>query len=201
MMMDPTLTELLHTNVEWIFVGGKGGVGKTTTSCALATLFATTPISDAASPGCTRPRRVLLISTDPAHNLSDAFNQRFGSHPTPVNGLEESLAAMEVDPKNFTHGALMSSLTGAKNDGSALPSPEEGGADPTSFARIGAVLKEAARTMPGIDEISVVCRNSALRSHAVVRPAHLRHRANRPHAAPPGITADAEQYLRQADES
>lgn len=158
-MMDPTLTDLLHANLEWIFVGGKGGVGKTTTSCALATLFATTPISDAASPGGTRPRRVLLISTDPAHNLSDAFNQRFGPHPTPVNGLEESLAAMEVDPKNFTHGALMSSLTGTKSDGSASSLTEEAEADAaqdtTSFARIGTVLKEAARTMPGIDEISV----------------------------------------------
>ncbi|KAG5485374.1 hypothetical protein LSCM4_06010 [Leishmania orientalis] len=157
--MDPTLTELLHSNLEWIFVGGKGGVGKTTTSCALATLFATTPISDATVPGGTRMRRVLLISTDPAHNLSDAFNQRFGPQPTPVKGLEDCLAAMEVDPKNFTHGALMSSLTGTTND--ASPSSLSEGAeadaakDTASFARIGAVLKEAARTMPGIDEISV----------------------------------------------
>ncbi|CAJ1006360.1 Anion-transporting ATPase/CobQ/CobB/MinD/ParA nucleotide binding domain [Leishmania naiffi] len=157
--MDPTLTELLHSNLQWIFVGGKGGVGKTTTSCALATLFATTPISDAAAPDGTRPRRVLLISTDPAHNLSDAFNQRFGPQPTPVKGLEDTLAAMEVDPKNFTHGALMSSLTGANSGGSASSLSREAEADAVeqtaSFARIGAVLKEAARTMPGIDEISV----------------------------------------------
>ncbi|KAG5484757.1 hypothetical protein LSCM1_06579 [Leishmania martiniquensis] len=157
--MDPTLTELLNSSLEWIFVGGKGGVGKTTTSCALATLFATTPIRDAAATGDTRPRRVLLISTDPAHNLSDAFNQRFGPQPTPVKGLEDSLAAMEVDPKNFTHGALMNSLMGPKSGDSASSLSKEAEADTAentaSFARIGAILKEAARTMPGIDEISV----------------------------------------------
>ncbi|KAG5510122.1 hypothetical protein JKF63_07018 [Porcisia hertigi] len=156
--MDPTLTELLHhSNLEWIFVGGKGGVGKTTTSCALATLFATTPIRDATAPDGTRTRRVLLISTDPAHNLSDAFNQRFGPQPTPVNGLEDCLAAMEVDPKNFTHGALMSSIPATQSGGGSSSANAEADtvAHTASFARIAAVLKEAARTMPGIDEISV----------------------------------------------
>ncbi|KAK7193955.1 anion-transporting ATPase-like protein [Novymonas esmeraldas] len=149
--MDPTLADLLHSKLEWIFVGGKGGVGKTTTSCALATLFATTPMEDAAAPGGTRARRVLLISTDPAHNLSDAFNQRFGPQPTPVTGLEESLAAMEIDPKTFTHG----SLSGAPPAGGAAASDSAAAAPTASFAHIATVLKEAARTMPGIDEISV----------------------------------------------
>jgi arsenite-transporting ATPase len=65
-----------------VFFGGKGGVGKTTCSAAFAL---------AAS---RRRRRVLLVSTDPAHSTSDIFER-------PIGGAERellpNLSAIEID--------------------------------------------------------------------------------------------------------
>ena len=66
-----------------LFVGGKGGVGKTTTAAALALVAAS------------RGRRCLLVSTDPAHSLADLFGRPIGNRTTE---LCPSLWALEIDP-------------------------------------------------------------------------------------------------------
>lgn len=66
-----------------LLVGGKGGVGKTTISSALAL--------QAAKLG----KKVLLISTDPAHNLADVFDCKVGSR---TRRITENLDALEIDP-------------------------------------------------------------------------------------------------------
>lgn len=66
-----------------LLVGGKGGVGKTTISSALAL--------QAAAQG----KKVLLISTDPAHNLADVFDCKVGSK---ARRIKDNLDALEIDP-------------------------------------------------------------------------------------------------------
>ena len=71
----------------FVFFGGKGGVGKTTVSCAYAYRCANAGV------------RTLVVSTDPAHSVSDVFDQQFGDDPAPVEGVD-GLDAMEIDPED-----------------------------------------------------------------------------------------------------
>ncbi|KAE8214826.1 hypothetical protein CF319_g5753 [Tilletia indica] len=118
--LEPTLQNILdQKTLRWIFVGGKGGVGKTSTSSALATQLASVRKS------------VLLISTDPAHNLSDAFGQKFGKEPTKVNGFD-NLSAMEIDPISSINEMVQNS-------------DAQGGA-------MQGIMQDLAFAIPGVDE-------------------------------------------------
>jgi len=102
MLLEGSLKNVLtQTSLKWIFVGGKGGVGKTTTSCALAHALH----EDLQSRGNVQDK-VLIVSTDPAHNLSDAFGERIGSGSESGGPVKLSryaaLYALEIDPSETT---------------------------------------------------------------------------------------------------
>ena len=117
--LEPSLQNIIdQQSLRWIFVGGKGGVGKTTTSCSLATQLAK------------HRQSVLLISTDPAHNLSDAFAQKFSKDPQLVNGYT-NLYAMEIDPT----GSIQEMLESSQGD-----------------AQLQSQMQDMAFAIPGVDE-------------------------------------------------
>ena len=76
----------------WLF-GGKGGVGKTTSSAATALWLARAGF------------RTLVVSSDPAHSTSDSLRYPLGPEPTPVAD-EENLWGMELDPERTIEQVL-----------------------------------------------------------------------------------------------
>jgi arsenite-transporting ATPase len=120
---------------EVLFFGGKGGVGKTT--CASAAALAASRAG----------KRVLLVSTDPAHSTSDIFERRIGADPTEI---APSLHAMEIDATTESQRYV----AGVKTHIADL------------FGH--AILKEANRqidlaaTMPGAEEVALFDRMGGL---------------------------------------
>lgn len=127
--LHPSLRNIVEQDsLNWIFVGGKGGVGKTTTSCCLSVQLAKV-----------RPN-VLIVSTDPAHNLSDAFGQKFGKDPVKVNGFD-NLFCMEVD-------------SSGEQEWEAIEAHQlaNGAADDGLESGVGSIMKDLMTSVPGIDE-------------------------------------------------
>ena len=71
----------------YLFFTGKGGVGKTSISCATAIRLAE------------QGKRVLRVSTDPASNVGQVFNQTIGNTVQPVAAVP-CLSALEIDPQD-----------------------------------------------------------------------------------------------------
>lgn len=74
---------------KFIFYSGKGGVGKTSMACSTGVHYA---LAD---------KKTLIVTTDPAANLSDVFEQEIGHKVTKIDGIE-NLWAMEIDPDEAT---------------------------------------------------------------------------------------------------
>lgn len=74
---------------QFIFFSGKGGVGKTSMACAHAVRYAD------------EGKHVLIVTTDPASNLADVFEQEIGHHVTAITNVK-NLSAMEIDPDKAT---------------------------------------------------------------------------------------------------
>ncbi|MBI5119407.1 MAG: arsenical pump-driving ATPase [Rhodospirillales bacterium] len=70
----------------YAFFTGKGGVGKTSLSCATGLALAEAG------------RKVLIVSTDPASNLDEVLDTELSSTPTPIRGIDK-LFALNIDPE------------------------------------------------------------------------------------------------------
>lgn len=101
---EEALDLLGNSSRKYIIVGGKGGVGKTSMSAAIATSFAD------------RGQTTLIISTDPAHSLSDSFGQSVsGGDPVPVMAVD-NLYAQEIDPDSMKRTfKMMSNMPGGSS--------------------------------------------------------------------------------------
>ena len=69
-----------------LFFTGKGGVGKTSIACATAVGLAD------------KGKKILLISTDPASNLQDVFNQSLNGHGSEIAEVP-GLTVVNLDPE------------------------------------------------------------------------------------------------------
>ncbi len=73
----------------FIFFSGKGGVGKTSMACTAALRYAD------------EGKRTLIVTTDPASNLADVFEQPIGNQITSIRDAD-NLFALEIDADQAT---------------------------------------------------------------------------------------------------
>jgi len=113
----------------FIFVGGKGGVGKTSVSAATALWLAK------------QGQKTLIVSTDPAHSLSDSLEVPINPYPTQV---DENLFAVEIDPDK------------AMEDKKIQLEAQKVTASPDSFMGLDMLSEQLdlASSSPGADEVA-----------------------------------------------
>jgi arsenite-transporting ATPase len=142
---------------EYVLYGGKGGVGKTTMAAA-------TGLASAATGTAT-----LVVSTDPAHSLSDTLDYDVPAQPTRIRE-DMPLYAAEIDPEATVAGPFGGGPdAGAGFDGDGGVGPDgdgpfdadgpEGGASPFGdLGGMGELLGGAMDpgSMPGADEAAAM---------------------------------------------
>nr|GMD35340.1 ATPase ARSA1-like [Ipomoea batatas] len=134
------------TQRKYYMLGGKGGVGKTSCAASLAVKFANSG------------HPTLVVSTDPAHSLSDSFAQDLaGGTLVPVEGPLSPLFALELNPEKakeeFRSAAQKSGGSGIKDfmDGMGLGVL----ADQLGELKLGELLDTPP---PGLDEAIAISK-------------------------------------------
>ncbi|KAL6586416.1 ATPase get3b [Orobanche minor] len=134
------------TQRKYYMLGGKGGVGKTSCAASLAVKFAN------------NGHPTLVVSTDPAHSLSDSFAQDLtGGTLVPVQGSDFPLFALEINPEKareeFRSTSRKSGGSGVKDfmDGMGLGLI----ADQLGELKLGELLDTPP---PGLDEAIAISK-------------------------------------------
>ena len=138
---------------EYVLYGGKGGVGKTTMAAA-------TGLSSAAG-----GVRTLVVSTDPAHSLSDTYETEIPAEPSrirediplyaaeidPDDAMEEGMFGADGDPLGGMGGMgdAMGGMGDAMGGMSGMGAPDDGEAEEGLGSLLGG-------TMPGADEAAAM---------------------------------------------
>ena len=125
--------------------GGKGGVGKTTTSASTAVWLADAGL------------KVLLVSSDPAHSTSDSLGVELSSEPTPVEGVP-GLFGLELNPEaklSTFMPKLGESLSGMSTSPFAALGGLGGMFDQSAKDEMASIKEEVDSSelvLPGLDE-------------------------------------------------
>ena len=130
-----TRPDVQFARTQWLLFGGKGGVGKTTCAAAASLRLAAT-------------RRVLLLSTDPAHSLGDVFGARLDDRPRAVPGAPATLHAREIDAAG-EFAAFRQRYENAVDDAFARIARTGGGG-------LSAFREFIELAPPGVDEVIAV---------------------------------------------
>jgi arsenite-transporting ATPase len=119
---------------EFVLFGGKGGVGKTTLAAATGLKTAREGV------------RTLVVSTDPAHSIADAYDSPVGETPTRVTETSD-LYALEIDPRERFRERYGDTF------GDLIEDVQSFGID-VSEEDVGAVAERGM--VPGADEVAVL---------------------------------------------
>ena len=136
---DGGLAPALPETIELVLLTGKGGVGKTTCAAAIALALASGRA----------PRRVLLVSTDPAHSLGDVLGVPLGDEARRPPGAPPDLSAREIDARGLMAARRRRYLDAVQDVFDALRG--DSSFDPTFDRTVVEDLIDLAP--PGLDEL------------------------------------------------